>query len=66
MGSGELDSYTIEKRFVHAKCHYVWAQLNRSLVRDANGHPDYEIAIIEDIGDRKAAALAQSKLQPRG
>lgn len=65
MAVGELDMYTLEKRFLHAKGHPVWVKLTLSLVRDANGNPYYEIAVIEDIDDRKAAEqeLADSRLQ---
>ncbi len=55
MSAGELDSYSVEKRFIHKDGHYVWARLTLSLVRDEQGNPDYEIAIIEDISDRKSA-----------
>ncbi|MGI5860923.1 MAG: PAS domain S-box protein [Myxococcales bacterium] len=60
MAAGELDRYTIEKRFIHKQGHHVWARLMLSLVRDARGRPDYEIAVIEDITDRK---LAEQRLQ---
>jgi len=55
MAAGELDTYSVEKRFIHADGHHVWAKLTLSLVRDEQGKPDYEVAIIEDIGDRKRA-----------
>ncbi|MCK6546310.1 PAS domain S-box protein [Myxococcota bacterium] len=65
MAKGELDSYRVEKRFVHREGHLVWARLTLSLVRDEHGRPDYEIAIVEDIGDRKAAeeALRRAEAQ---
>jgi PAS domain S-box-containing protein len=55
MAAGELDSYTVEKRFIHKQGHHVWARLTLSLVRDAKGMPNYEIAVIEDINDKKTA-----------
>ncbi|MBD3239598.1 MAG: PAS domain S-box protein [Chitinivibrionales bacterium] len=55
MAAGELDSYTVEKRFIHKQGHHVWARLTLSLVRDEHGRPDYEVAIIEDISERKRA-----------
>lgn len=63
MAAGELESYTVEKRFIHRQGHHVWARLTLSLVRDARGLPRYEIAVIEDITDRKRAeeALRQSE-----
>jgi PAS domain S-box-containing protein len=53
MAAGELDAYTVEKRFIHRDGHHVWARLSLSLVRDAAGQPEYEIAVIEDVTDRK-------------
>ncbi len=55
MAAGDLDSYSVEKRFIHKKGHHSWARLTLSLVRDEEGRPDYEIAIIEDINERKTA-----------
>jgi PAS domain S-box-containing protein len=52
MAAGEIDAYTVEKRFIHRDGHAVWARLSLSLVRDADGRPDYEIAIVEDATDR--------------
>ncbi|MGK2945310.1 MAG: PAS domain S-box protein [Desulfuromonadales bacterium] len=53
MAAGELDSYTVEKRYIHKCGYHVWARLTLSIVRDVQGHPDYEIAIIENINERK-------------
>lgn len=58
MGNGELDSYTIEKRFLHASGHPVWARLTLSVIRDSSGKPDYELAIVEDISARRQAEAA--------
>ena len=58
MAAGQLDSYTVEKRFIHKRGHPVWARLALSLVRDEAGRPDYEIAVIEDITLRKQAEQA--------
>jgi PAS domain S-box-containing protein len=58
MAAGELESYTVEKRFLHASGKHVWTKLTLSLVRDGAGRPDYEVAIIEDVGDRKRAEEA--------
>jgi PAS domain S-box-containing protein len=62
MASGELDDYTVEKRYLHAEGHHVWARLTLSLVRDARGRPDYEIAVIEDITERRRAEQALRQL----
>lgn len=52
MAAGELNSYSMEKRLLHKQGHHLWARLTLSLVRDAKGRPDYEVAIIEDITER--------------
>jgi PAS domain S-box-containing protein len=56
MEAGALDSYVVEKRFLHRDGHAVWARLTLSLVRDADGAPAYEIAVIEDISSQRQAA----------
>ena len=63
MAAGELQSYTVEKRFVHKLGHPVWTRLTLSMVRDAKGQPDFEIAVIEDISERKQVEhdLAESR-----
>ncbi|GAW67871.1 PAS/PAC sensor signal transduction histidine kinase [Geoanaerobacter pelophilus] len=63
MAAGELDSYSVEKRFLHKAGRHVWARLTLSLVRDLRGGPDFEVAIVEDITRRKEAeeALRRAK-----
>jgi diguanylate cyclase (GGDEF)-like protein/PAS domain S-box-containing protein len=46
---------TLEKRYIHRDGHVVWVNLAVELVRTPHGAPDYFVAIIEDIGRRKAA-----------
>ena len=65
MATGELETYTVEKRFLHKAGHHVWARLTLSLVRDVAGRPDYEIAVIEDITERHAAAAAVRESEAR-
>lgn len=62
MAAGELETYSVEKRFIHKNGHHVWARLALSLVRNAEGRPDYEIAVIEDITDRKRSEAEQERL----
>ncbi|MGL5837568.1 MAG: PAS domain-containing protein [Sphingorhabdus sp.] len=61
MAQGEIDNYNVEKRYIRKNGHEVWVRLTLSLVRDAGGNPDFEICIVEDIGNRRATreALAQ-------
>lgn len=53
--AGEADGYQIEKRYFDKVGHIIWAVLNVSLVRDANGNPAYFISQIQDITQRKYA-----------
>lgn len=53
--AGEIRTVQMEKRYVHARGHFVSALLNVSLVRDSQGQPRYQIAQIQDISARKRA-----------
>ena len=55
---GEIDSYQLEKRYLHKDGQVVWVNLTAALQRDQAGNPAYCIAIIEDIGERKRAERA--------
>jgi PAS domain S-box-containing protein len=46
---------SLEKRFVHADGHVVWARVDVSLVRDERGQILHGLAQIQDISDRKRA-----------
>jgi PAS domain S-box-containing protein len=50
---GELQTYTLEKRYLRGDGHVVWVNLTVSLVSDSAGEPAYFIAVIEDISERK-------------
>ena len=51
--AGEVPTYQLEKRYLHADGHVVWVQLNVSLVRDLRGRPLYFVSQVLDITDRK-------------
>lgn len=55
MAQGEIDCYTVEKRFRHQSGRYLWARLTLSLVRTPDGQPDFEVCMVEDISAQKAA-----------
>jgi PAS domain S-box-containing protein len=52
---GAISSHSMEKRFVRKDGTIFWGRLNRSLVRDQDNQPQYFIAVVEDITDRKQA-----------
>lgn len=63
MLSGQIQTYSCEKRYRHKNGAIVWVNVTVSLVRDAAGQPKYFISAIEDIGDRKRveASLRESE-----
>ncbi|MBW4582694.1 MAG: PAS domain S-box protein [Tildeniella nuda ZEHNDER 1965/U140] len=61
--AGEIESYQLEKRYIHKLGRTVWALLNNSLLRDAEGRPLYFVSQFQDITQRKLTeqALQQSE-----
>ena len=62
MLSGDINSYTMEKRYVHKNGQVIWALLSVGLVRDQEGRPFHFVSQIKDITERKNAELEQNKL----
>lgn len=52
---GTINNYSMEKRYIRRDGSPVWVNLAVSLVRTAAGTPNYCIAVVEDISDRKIA-----------
>lgn len=67
MLDGSLTSYQMEKRYVRKNGDVIWASLTVSLVRDAQGLPDFFISVVENIDARKQAEaelnLTRNELQ---
>jgi diguanylate cyclase (GGDEF)-like protein/PAS domain S-box-containing protein len=59
---GKCPKYHLDKRFLHADGHTVWASLNVSLVKDSEGEPIYFVSQIQDITERKRAEEALNRL----
>jgi two-component system sensor histidine kinase UhpB len=55
MLSGELERYSMEKRYFRKDGKTIWINLSVSLVWRSLKVPDYFISVIEDISQRKAA-----------
>jgi PAS domain S-box-containing protein len=51
--SGRADNYTLEKRFILKDGRLVWGRLSVAVVREETGRMIQEIAILEDITERK-------------
>ncbi|WHP17381.1 PAS domain S-box protein [Cellulomonas sp. ES6] len=56
MLAGAGDQFAMEKRFVRKDGSTLWVELTVSLVRDAQGRPDYAIGMTQDITERKRLA----------
>ncbi|HEX5477857.1 MAG TPA: EAL domain-containing protein, partial [Burkholderiales bacterium] len=58
---GDQASFSVEKRYLRKDGTVVWVSLGVALIRDAGGVPQYEIAVYEDITERRQreAALAR-------
>ncbi|WP_342129816.1 EAL domain-containing protein [Hydrogenophaga sp. OTU3427] len=52
---GEAAHYRVERRLRRPDGRSLWVQLTVNLVRDEAGHPDYFIAVVEDISARHLA-----------
>ncbi|MFZ9023128.1 MAG: PAS domain S-box protein [Anaerohalosphaeraceae bacterium] len=52
---GEIENYSMDKRYYRKDGSIVWVNLSVSLVSDREGTPKYFIAVIKDISERKKA-----------
>jgi two-component system sensor histidine kinase UhpB len=60
--SGEIQTYAIDKRYIHKDGQHIWIRLTMSLVREPSGEPKYCISMVEDITVRKRAEDALRKV----
>jgi PAS domain S-box-containing protein len=60
---GESPSFGLEKRYLHKDGEVIWVEMFVSLQRDLAGKPDYAIAVVQDISERKRldAEVRQAK-----
>jgi PAS domain S-box-containing protein len=65
---GESPGLPLEKRYLRKDGSLVWVELSASLQRNAAGNPDYLIAIVQDVSQRKRLeeALRESEERFRG
>lgn len=59
--AGEIDSYTIEKRYFHKSGKLVWANLTVMLIRNAEGKPKHFVSQIQDISEAKLSELLREE-----
>src|SRR5260370_6676873 len=61
--TGERDAYDLDQRYVRQDGALVWVHLTASLVRTPEGEPDYVLATLEDITERKRLERDRAQLQ---
>ncbi|MBA2947032.1 putative bifunctional diguanylate cyclase/phosphodiesterase [Streptomyces himalayensis] len=54
---GERDHYRVEKPFSRPDGTVLWTNLTVSLLRDAEGRPEYQLALMEDTTERRLLNL---------
>ncbi|HEX6303008.1 MAG TPA: PAS domain S-box protein [Anaerolineales bacterium] len=62
---GERDYYHAERPFLHRDNHLIWGRLSISLVRDVDDAPQFIIAMIENISQRKQMENELAELNRR-
>jgi len=58
--AGKIDSFTLQKRYVHKDGHTVWADVVASAVRDSDGKLMYSLGQLQDVTESK---LNEEKLR---
>ncbi|NBD35639.1 MAG: PAS domain S-box protein, partial [Chloroflexi bacterium] len=56
--AGETEGFSLEKRYLRKDGACIWIDLQVSLVRKPSGEPDYFVAVVQDITERKEMAQA--------
>ena len=56
--AGEIDTYSMEKRYIHKNGELVWIHLTVSLIRNKIGQPQWFVSVIKDITERKQTEVA--------
>jgi PAS domain-containing protein len=59
----EIDTYTMENRYVKKDGSLVWTSISVALVWKPDGRPDYFIVVVEDIQTRKRAEEEKFKYE---
>jgi PAS domain S-box-containing protein len=55
LGSGEDSLYSADKRCLRKDGSFVWTHMDISLIRKADGTPDFSVTIIDEITERRRA-----------
>jgi diguanylate cyclase (GGDEF)-like protein/PAS domain S-box-containing protein len=58
MIDGHRDRFQTQKRYIHADGRVIWVSLNSTIVRDAEGKPQYLLSQMQDISEHKQTEAA--------
>lgn len=50
--TGEIEHYKQIRRYKHKKGHYLWVDVNVSIINDSNGKPNYLVNHLQDVTER--------------
>jgi len=65
MLAGQMEQYSLEKRYLRSDGRVVWVLLTVSIVRDHAGGPVYFVAQFQDVTARRAAEVAVRESEER-
>lgn len=51
--NGKMDSYSIEKRYIHKNGAVLWVYLTATIVKNSQGFPKHIISVVQDITEQK-------------
>lgn len=60
LARGEIDEFTIDKRYIRKDGQVIWVSLNAAAIRGADGRMLRSVATIQDVTDRKRAEWIES------
>ena len=65
LSCGAIDSYRMDKRYIHADGATIWVHLAVSLVRNVDGSPKHYIAQVQDKREQREAEAALRESEAR-
>ncbi|WP_293677379.1 PAS domain S-box protein [uncultured Phenylobacterium sp.] len=63
--AGAIESYRLDKRYVHAEGHVVWVHLAVSMVCNPDGTPRHFVAQVQDQSEQREAEAALTESEAR-
>ncbi|MEH2064885.1 MAG: PAS domain S-box protein [Nostoc sp.] len=61
--AGDVETFSIEKRYLHKNGDVIWVNITVSLIRDPIGKPIYVIGVVKDIREQQAALRERRKAE---